>query len=330
MLATRAIHLPPPDNWRPKNENTQKKSTSESWRDRRVLKERAQTNDSARMKESGEMREISMSWRVRKQEKGTRVDEIGVDVTSIYGTCMPAEWKLVKMYKQLKVENNKFTTWLVESIYPCSESLPCNANLPYYISLSQQKTKGRTKPDREVTLDVVLTMSTDHPKYDIVVNKIADLARLHQKVPPSIMALLDRFIIKRTEYSHWMSLKSTDEVARLADANHKYYNKVMREVEVILTKHLEPETETSFQEHSPSRPKTTSAPIQTRNARLDKRKTSASSLQGPDRTKAAKNSTTTPKQQQQQGNWRKLASDSCETGADKMHAVHKFSKAGRW
>lgn len=316
MLATRAIYLPPSDNWRLKNENTQKESTSESWRDRRGLKERAQTNKCAKMKESGEIREISRDWRVRKEEKGTRVDEIGEDVTGIYGICMPTEWKLQKMYKRLKVDNNKFTTWLVETIYPCSENLPCNANLPHYITLSPKKSKGRSKPDPAVTLDAVLTTSTDHPKYDIVVNDIPELARLHQKVPQSIMALLDRSIVERVEYSHWMSLKSMDEKSRLADENHRYYIKILKKVKIVLNERLEHETETSFQEHSPSPPKTTSAPTQRHNARLDKRKSSATSLQGPDRTKAAKHSTTT-QMQHLQGNWRKLVSDTCEKGVDK-------------
>ncbi len=319
MLATRAIHLPSSDNWRSKNENTQKESTSESWRDRRGLKERAQTNNCAKMKESGEIREISRNWRVRKEEKGTTVDEIGEHVTGIDGKCMPAEWKLQKMYKRLKVDNNKFTTWLVETIYPCTENLPCNANLPHYITLSPKQSKGRSKPNRVVTLNAVLTTSIDHPKYGIHVNDIPELARLHHKVPPSIMALLDRFIIQRVEYSHWMSLKSMDEKARLADENHKYYNKILKKVQIILNGRSEPETETPVQEYPPSPPKTTSAPTQRRNARLGKRKTSATSLQGPDRTKAAKHSTTT-QNQQLQGNWRKSVSDSCEKGADKSCA----------
>ena len=225
-----------------------------------------------------------------------RVAETEEDVTANYGYCIPAEWKLQKMYKQLKVDNNKFTTWLVESIYPCSEGLPCNGDLPPYITLSPKKSKGMSNPDRAVTPNAMVTTLTDHPKYKIVVTNIVDVARQVDKVPPSIMALLDRFISTRVEYSHWISLKSTDHLSKLSDENHKYYNTALKTVQSILTE-LEPETETSFQEHSPSAPKTTSAPTQ-------RRQTSTTSLQGPDQTKAAKHSTTTQKPWQQ-GNWRK-------------------------
>ena len=90
-----------------------------------------EAKESGETKESGEMKERFGSWRVGEQKEAKRAVEIGV-----YGECMPAEWKLQNMYKRLKVDNNKFTTWLVESVYPCSESLPP------YVTLLRKQAKG--------------------------------------------------------------------------------------------------------------------------------------------------------------------------------------------
>ena len=99
-------------------------SSSRSWRER---KER----DSGDEKQSGGLREKASSWRVQGQEKAERADE-----TRVYGETIPAEEKLKSMYKNLKINNNKFTTWLVEKMYPCSE------DLPPYITLSSHQSKG--------------------------------------------------------------------------------------------------------------------------------------------------------------------------------------------
>ena len=99
-----------------------------------VTKESGEGKESGGEKGSGEVREISDNWRFRKQEKA--------DETGVYGEAMPAEWKLQKLYKQLKINNNKFITWLVEKVYPCSESLPCSDSLPPYITLSPNQSKG--------------------------------------------------------------------------------------------------------------------------------------------------------------------------------------------
>ena len=79
----------------------------------------------------GETKEKIENWRSRKQEKSKTVDETGV-----YGESMPSEWKLQKLYKQLKIDNNNFITWLVESVYPFTEGLPS------YITLSRKQAKG--------------------------------------------------------------------------------------------------------------------------------------------------------------------------------------------
>ena len=87
------------------------------------------------MNQSAEVRGLLGSWRVEKQKK-----EKVAGVPRVYGGCMPPEWKLQKMYKQLKTDNSYFTTWLVESLYPNIESLP------YYITLSEKQPYGkRTK-----------------------------------------------------------------------------------------------------------------------------------------------------------------------------------------
>ena len=59
------------------------------------------------------------------------------EVPHVYGGCMPSEWKLSRMYKQLKIDNSYFTTWLVESVYPNIESLPD------YITLSEKQPIGK-------------------------------------------------------------------------------------------------------------------------------------------------------------------------------------------
>ena len=82
----------------------------------------------------GQGKETRGSWSIRGLGKAKETERS--EETKVYGDLMPAEWKLQKLYKQLKVDNNKFTTWLVESVYPCTESLPS------YITLSRKQTKG--------------------------------------------------------------------------------------------------------------------------------------------------------------------------------------------
>ena len=94
------------------------------------------SKESQEAKKGGEVKWTSDSWRVRKQEGAKEVDNTGV-----YGSCMPAEWKLQSLYKDLKVDTNSFLTWLVESVYPSTESLP------YYITLSA---KSKSKVQRAV------------------------------------------------------------------------------------------------------------------------------------------------------------------------------------
>ena len=64
------------------------------------------------------------------------------DLAGLYGHVMPAEWKLEKMYKELKIDTNRFITWLVESIYPCPEGLLCSESLPSHIKLAPKQAKG--------------------------------------------------------------------------------------------------------------------------------------------------------------------------------------------
>lgn len=147
MLAIAASRLSPSDTWRRKNEKTKERPILGSWRERRGSKE------SGEEKGSGETKETLGSWRLRKRERTKAMDETGV-----HGDCIPAEWKLQKMYKQLKIDNNMFTTWLVESVYPCGRSLSCSESLPPCITLSRKQAKGeqaRLGSDIERHLDNV-------------------------------------------------------------------------------------------------------------------------------------------------------------------------------
>lgn len=144
MLAINASHLSASDNWRRRDEKTMEISTLHSWQERRKSKEIREAKESS--SGSRETKEISGNWRFRKERKVTREDVAGV-----YGDCMPAEWKLQKMYKHLKIDTNKFITWLVESVYPCTEGLPYSESLPPYITLSPKQAKGMSQPDRAVT-----------------------------------------------------------------------------------------------------------------------------------------------------------------------------------
>ena len=125
MLAVTASRFSPSDMWRkPKDDETKDRLTSGSWRERRLSQE------------SREVEGISGNWRVRKQKEAAEVDR-----PKVYGGSIPPEWKLVGMYKQLKVDNAKFTTWLVESVYPSVESLP------FYIALSDTQAEGERGTD---------------------------------------------------------------------------------------------------------------------------------------------------------------------------------------
>lgn len=319
MLAMAASRLSPSDIWRLKDVKTKERSMLESWRDRRVSKGHGEPEESSDGRP--ETKEISGSWRVRKQEKAK-----GVDETEVYGDCMPAEWKLQKMYKQLKVDTNRFTTWLVESVYPCGQ------DLPPYITLSRMQVKGMSKPDRIMTYTATLTTHTDHAKYEILVNSITEIARRIQQVPPDILELLDRLIIERSEYSHWMSRKSTDTLSKFANDSHTYYIEVLKDVKTILAEYTAPERKTSSQTMSPISAGHASTPTRKNKPTLGKRKNRAISLQGPDGRKAVKTEPATSKlkqilreevrqstitQGQQHKEWRQMVADSCNNTADK-------------
>ena len=85
-----------------------------------------------------------------------------------------------------------------------------------------------------------------------------------------------------------MSRKSTDNLSKTSTENHKYYIKVLEEVNTILAKHVEPETKTSSKVKPPNSTKITKAPVQTHNPTLGKRKVSATSPQNTERGKTAK------------------------------------------
>lgn len=141
MLAITASRLSSPDMWRRgKDEKTREISALDNWRARSASKESRETGWVPQGKETKGTKDMLGSWRVQKQAKGNVAN-----VSGIYGGCMPPEFELQRMYKQLKIDNNRFTTWLVESVYPCIESLPP------YITLSPKRAKGEPQPDRAVS-----------------------------------------------------------------------------------------------------------------------------------------------------------------------------------
>ena len=138
MLALAAGRLSSSDSWRCSNDD-KKRSMLGSWRDRRDLNETGDEKTVRETKVCGEMKAKIENWRSRKQEKAKTLDE-----ASIYGEDMPSEWMLQKLYKQLKINNNNFITWLVESVYPFTEALPP------FITLSRKQAKGTTQRNQTV------------------------------------------------------------------------------------------------------------------------------------------------------------------------------------
>ena len=78
-------------------------------------------------------------WQRCRDKKTEIVKE--ANVPKVYGVNIPPEWELQRMYKQLKMYNTNFTTWLVESVYPTIESLPS------HITLSRKQAKREPKSD---------------------------------------------------------------------------------------------------------------------------------------------------------------------------------------
>ena len=318
MLALKASRLASPDSWRCKTDD-KKRSMLGSWRDRKDLNETVDEKTFRETKMCGAMKAKIENWRSRKQENVKTLDE-----SSVYGECMPSEWELGKLYRQMKIDNNQFITWLVESIYPCTD------DLPPYITLSHKQAKGTTERDQKIPENAISFTAADHPKYEIIVNNFPQLARQINKASPTTLALLDRVIAQRSEYCYWMSRKSTDQFSQFAHQKHTYYIEVLKEVQTILAARIESETTTT---RSPSPVSATDdASIEIPDTLLGKRKNSAANTQCLEQNKTAKttNSTTTPKQvfrkeirgateaiKQQRDNWREAVANSCDKVVDK-------------
>lgn len=170
-----------------------------------------------------------------------------------------------------------------------------------------------------VTPSAILTAVVDHPKYDILVNNNKDLARKIENVPSGILALLERLIIDRTEYSHWMSRKSTDQLSKLSHERHIYYIQVLKEVKTILSERKESETTKPPQADSFNKETTAKVSARPEVPRSTKRKGSSTGMDNVDRKKAAKHSTTTQSQQQEE--WRQVVADTCDKMAEKECAA---------
>lgn len=140
--------------------------------------------------------------------------------------------------------------------------------------------------------------------------------------------------MERTEYSYWMSRKSTDDLAKAINEKHLYYIKVLKEVKTILAERTEPETKTSFKVDSEDPAKPTTTPARTRPSPLGKRKNSSNSSRGPNTSKAIKiaskvsNPTQVlrkeakqPTRQDQQKEQNQAGFTNCENLAEKRCAI---------
>lgn len=181
-------------------------------------------------------------------------------------------------------------------------------------------------------LNAILTTSLDHPKYEIIVNRIADVARKARNVPDDMMSLLDGLIVERTEYSHWMSRKSSDHISQISDQNHTYYIQVLKQVKTILAERMELEamgskTTKSSQAESTQPEKTANTSAHPDTPKAGKHRGSSTGTVSSDRRKAAKHSTTTKTQRQEQ--WRQVVVDTCDKMAEKecVAAVKPMSYA---
>ena len=181
-----------------------------------------------------------------------------------------------------------------------------------------------------------LPTSKDHTDYKIIVNKITELARQIQHVPPSTIALLDRLIPERTEYSYWLSGKSTDAISEYINESHAYYIQVLEEVRTMLAKRMELEAKTAPRINPPAPATTPSMSTQTNKVTLGKGKNSFTTLQGPDQSKAVKTEITKSKsehvlvnqtepsvtaQNKQQEKWRQVIAETCDKTNEKTCAT---------
>ena len=155
-----------------------------------------------------------------------------------------------------------------------------------------------------------------------------------------MIALLERLIEERAEYTHWMSQKSTDEESRTKTETHLHYIKVLKETKAILAERMEPETAVGIQTESPHAEPTNKPSRTDNNNTHHKRKLSSTALHGTDRQKAAKMEATTPKpvplfkgarpappsaatEKTQQTEWRQIVAKNCNSTTDNRWATAK-------
>ena len=164
---------------------------------------------------------------------------------------------------------------------------------------------------------------------------MTELARQHEKVPPNMVALLDRLIDERSEYTYWMSQKSTDDTSSSSSESHQHFIKVLKETKTILVERMEPEATTAARQTCPIRSETTEKSPQTVTKTLGKRKISSNALHGSGQRKAAKTGATTPKplhvlkatnsstatHKKQQDEWRQVVVKSCDKEVEKTCAA---------
>lgn len=170
-------------------------------------------------------------------------------------------------------------------------------------------------------------------------NNTTELARQTHTVPPSKINLLDRLLNERTEYSYWMSRKSTDDMAKIPNDKHEYYISILKDVKIILTERVDPNAEIVSHTEPPTpveSTKITNKSNQQKDLTLGKRKTSSPALQDSDRATAPKTEIATTNQQQdlrnennhsatvqikRQDEWRQAITDSCHRTIEMKRSV---------
>ena len=142
-----------------------------------------------------------------------------------------------------------------------------------------------------------------------------------------MVALLDRLIPERAEYTYWMSQKSTDERSHIINESHLYYIEVLKETRAILAEGIEPEaTVVTYTELLYAK---------LTNNTLGKRKPSSTTHHGWEQNKAAKTEATTPTplhifkganpaaaaEKTQRAQWRQIVAKNCNSTTDNTGAA---------
>ena len=138
-------------------------------------------------------------------------------------------------YKRYKSGTTKFTTWLIEAVQNCGQSL---AGITSVSAPSTAPFRKNAKKKAGKATEDALTQ-TNQSKYLIPIRDFTKLAEVIVKstkqsiqVPSSILALLDDVISLRKEYSRWVGQAAAKSQAQYE--SHLYFVSVLQEVKGIL------------------------------------------------------------------------------------------------